>query len=142
MTIVVPKRILAMNARHLRRETTRILNPVTCMEQNPSIRTTRARVIQKNQASLITTFKNVDMMRIMPTIAITAVGTIPQRASAILPFRATGKSRTSRVTTRSPTRITLLITLQKRGGWSRKTVWVTSPQLKKRVKHLWSLIRE
>ncbi len=38
--------------------------------------------------------------------------------------------------------ITLSMTLQKRGGWSRKTVRVTSPQLQKQVKHLWSLIWE
>ena len=55
-----------MTARHLRRETTRILNPVTCMEQNQSIHTASARVIQKTQASLITTLKNVDTTRIMP----------------------------------------------------------------------------
>ena len=43
--IIVPKRILALTARHLRCKTTRILNPVTYKEQNPSIRTTSASVI-------------------------------------------------------------------------------------------------
>ncbi len=74
-------------------------------------------------------------------IAVSVAGTSPQ-ASAILPFQVTGKSKTSWVTTRGPTRIIILMILQKKRGWSRKTMWVTSPQLKKREKHLWSLIWE
>jgi hypothetical protein len=53
-------------------------------------------------------------MRIIPIIAIAAAGTSPQQVSAIRPFQATGKSMTSRVTTRSPTRTSILITLQKK----------------------------
>ena len=48
--VVVPKRILEVTARPLQRNTTRILNPATCMERNPSIRITSAGVIPKTQA--------------------------------------------------------------------------------------------
>jgi hypothetical protein len=90
--VVVPKRILTVTARHLRRETTRILNPVTCMAQNPSIRVTSANVIQKmhaQRASLVTTLKNVDTTRITMTIDIAAAGTIPQ-VNATCPFQLGG----------------------------------------------------
>ena len=49
--IVVPKRILAVTAKHLQHETTRISSPVTCMDRNPSIRTTSAGIIQKTRTS-------------------------------------------------------------------------------------------
>jgi hypothetical protein len=47
--IIVPERIFAVTARHLRRERTRTLSPVTCMEWSPSICMTSAGVIQKMQ---------------------------------------------------------------------------------------------
>ncbi len=48
--------------------------------------------------------KNLGTMRILMVIAVAAAGISPQ-ASTILPCQATGKSTTSRVTTRSPTRL-------------------------------------
>jgi hypothetical protein len=58
-------------------------------------------------------------------IAVAAGGVSPQ-ARVILPFQVTGKSMTSQVTTRGPTRITILITLQ------RRDVGHKSPTQKKR----------
>ena len=125
-----------MTARHLRRKRTRTLSPVTCMDQTASIPTSSARAIQKTQkrrANRVTTLRNVEMTCTTVTIAATAAGTIPQQASAIHPFRAKGKSTTSRVTTRSPTRITILITLQKKRRLVKKNgVGHKSPTQKKR----------
>ena len=134
--LFVPERILAVTARHLRRKRTRTLSPVTCMDQTASIPTSSARAIQKTQkrrANRVTTLRNVEMTCTTVTIAATAAGTIPQQVSAIHPFRAKGKSTTSRATTRSPTRITILITLQKKRRLVKKNgVGHKSPTQKKR----------
>ena len=46
-----------------------------------------------------------------------------------LPFQAMERSTTtSRVATRGPTRIIIFMILQKKGGFSRQSMWVTSPQ--------------
>ena len=135
--VIVPKRILAVSARHLQHKTTMILNPVMCMERNPSIHMTSAAIIQKmpvQQTSLITTLKNVNTTRTTKTIDVSAAGTNPQ-ASAILPCQVTGKSTTSQATAVDPPWIIILILLikhKKRWLVEPKDVGHKSPASKKR----------
>ena len=85
---------------------------------------------QAQQTSLATSIKNVNTTRITTTIDIAAAGTIPQ-VNGTRPFQAMGKSTTSQATARDLPQIIMLrpfMKLQKRGGWSRLQMWVTSPQ--------------
>ncbi len=119
-------------------QTAKDFNPVICMEQNPSICTMSAGAIQKMQAQQtrwVSMLKNEDMMHILMTVIISAVGTNPQ-ANMSLPCQAMGKSTTNQAMAAEPLWIIIsafFLTLQKRGGWSRLQMWVISPQ---NTKHL------
>ena len=97
-TIIALKKILMVTARFLWQKTTRILNHVMCMEQNPSICATSAGIIQKmaQQKSRVTTLKNKNMMRISTTVIVSAADMNPQ-VNLSLPCQAMGKSTTNRV---------------------------------------------
>lgn len=106
---------------------------------NDECKRNKKKKTRKRRTSRVTTLKNVRTTRTTATTVATVAGTIPRQASAIRPYRATGKSRTSRVPTRSPTRIITSSTILKGGRSPRKTVLVFR---QKNQKHLWSLIRE